>query len=122
MLNLFLIKKYGAVGAAFTTLLAELFVLLVQLVALRKELKKIFYNIKIIKYLSAIVLAIIGSYWIQFFITNNFVLLVITALSFFIIYYVVLLIIKETMATQIFRLFISIMKKIFKRKQENAKG
>lgn len=122
VLNLFLIKKYGAVGAAFTTLLAELFVLLVQLVALRKELKKIFYNIKIIKYLSAIVLAIIGSYWIQFFITNNFVLLVMTALSFFIIYYVVLLIIKETMATQIFRLFISIMKKIFKRKQENAKG
>ncbi len=122
VLNLFLIKRYGAIGAAFTTLLAELFVLIVQLIALRKELKKIFFSIKIIKYLIAIGMAFLGSYWIQFFITNNFVLLVLTALSFFIVYYVVLLVVKESMAVQIFKFFIVVIKKIFKRGRENAKG
>ena len=121
-LNLFLIKKYGAIGAAITTLLAELFVLMVQLIALRGELKQIFSNIRIFKHLSAIVMAIIGSYWIQFFITNNLLLLVLTALSFFIIYYATLLIVREAMALKSFKYFVIIVKKIFKGTHKNAKG
>ncbi|WP_019242597.1 MULTISPECIES: oligosaccharide flippase family protein [Bacillus] len=67
VLNLFLIKPFGAIGASIGTLFAELVVMLVQLVAIREqiELKKIF--LKVIYYAGAgivmfLVVRIIGVY------------------------------------------------------------
>lgn len=122
ILNLFLIEKYGAIGAAVTTLLAELFVLLVQMISLRKDLKKIFSDVYVLKYLFAVIIAIGSSFWMQFFVENSFVLLVFSSIVFFLVYYIVLLIMKESMAVQIWKTATAVFKNFYKRKNDNAKG
>lgn len=66
VLNLFLIKPYGAIGASIGTLFAEFFVMFVQLIAVRQqiEFKKVF--LKVIYYAGAgmvmfVVVRIIGN-------------------------------------------------------------
>ncbi len=69
ILNLALIPNYGASGAAFATLLAELLVLVVQCYYLRQLLKEIVRYIPFWKYIVAVgagtVLMLAVKYWIQ---------------------------------------------------------
>lgn len=100
VINYIYIPQYGATGAALGTTLAELLVLLVQIFALRLEIKKYLAGIQYRKIVGANVCAVISVLIIKQIFTNvfvnNFVMLVVTAIAFAIIYFGVLFLTEET--------------------------
>lgn len=96
-LNLILIPKYAAAGAAFSTLLAEVIVLVIQCIFLRGMLKDIAGNLKLWKIMAGILLASVAG--VVFKMTVElpvFITLVLSSVLFFGIYGIVLLFLKES--------------------------
>jgi O-antigen/teichoic acid export membrane protein len=113
ILNLILIPKYSASGAALGTVIAELFVLVFQVFAMKNYVLNNIKNQEYIKVIAALFLAIPISLYLVKFSYNNLFAIIISASSFFIIYVTVLYITKEKTTIEIFNLIISKLKKVF---------
>ena len=102
ILNAFLIPPYGPAGAAIGTLTAEVTVLIVQLIALRKDnLGEAFRNVQYGKILLGIIAGCAVSFWVRFLPVGSFFSLVISAVLFFAVYFLLLLALKEPMIREI---------------------
>ena len=100
ILNAALIPAYSAAGAAFSTLIAEAAVLLIQLWFLRKETPGIFAGIPYTKILAALLPAVLLSFWTVRLGLHDFLTLAIAAALFFGGYGAALLIAHEPMAVE----------------------
>ena len=98
--NLILIPKFGASGAAFSTLMAEVLVLCIQGWCLREELKGIVKEIKLWKILLGLAGASAAGYFAGA-LTNLgvFLTLFVSALFFFGTYGIILLVLREEFVT-----------------------
>lgn len=95
-LNCLLIYKYGASGAAFSTLIAEVIVLIMQLVFSKGLLKNLSDEIFILKYILGIILSTSVVCALSIIEINNvFIKLVITSISFFGTYIIGLFFMRE---------------------------
>ena len=109
IINSLLIPKYGAIGAAIGTLVAELVVLIYQYISLRNTMSEEFKNIHYKNILIATILGTIISLLslklnINTFTNENiniFITLFITAICFFVTYGLTLLLFKEEMIIEI---------------------
>jgi len=115
IINMLLIPKYKAAGAAAGTLIAEAVVFLVQYIAVKDEVTDLFRRIKYIKLIIAVMLASICSYWVLGTGLGNFMTLAVSAVIFFGVYAIVLLILKEEMMYQIFLQMKDKMQTVLKR-------
>ena len=94
--NLLLIPKYGAAGAAFSTLMAEFLVILVQSFYLREELGSILKKIQFWKIGLGLALASVSAVLLQIYVhTGEFTELLISAVIFFGIFFLTLVLVKE---------------------------
>ena len=103
ILNLLLIPKMGASGAAFGTLAAELAVVLVQAVMLRGFLKNIRQEYHVLPYFLALLPAVIAAELLRKIVllsVGDFLTLVVTATVFFGIYGGVLLLLREQITVE----------------------
>ena len=117
VLNLVLIGKYGAAGAAFATLMAELIVFVVQCVYLREMLGKLVKKISIRENVLAAIASSAVLFLTKQILINGtsamqvFVNLVITAVVFFGVYGVVLLLQKEKFTVEMMEMGIGIVRR-----------
>lgn len=96
VLNLVLISKIGATGAAVSTLLAEIIVVIVQGVYLRDKLENMLQGIQFWKILIPLILATAMGMGLRMVVNMTpFITLVITAIAFFGVYGVALLVVRE---------------------------
>ena len=96
LLNIFFIPQYGAVGAAFATMIAEFVVLLVQVVATRKILQEVKRRLMPIRYLLLSIISASASLMIKKMdIHSTFIVLGLSAGAFFGVYSIGLLILRE---------------------------
>lgn len=96
VLNLVLIEKYGAAGAAFATLLAELVVLVVQCIYLRESLSSILKSVSIGKTLIALITASVVVIFLKMNLTMiPFGVICIAGIVFYGVYGLLLLVMKE---------------------------
>lgn len=101
ILNLVLIPKYAAVGAAIGTLCAEIVVFGVQYLTLRTEVKEALQEIRICTILTAAALACALTAWIKLLNLWCFWMLAVSATVFVIVYCACLLHLKEQMAMEL---------------------
>lgn len=95
-LNLVLIPRMGSTGAAISTLLAEILVVIVQAGYLKGELKNMLQGIKLWKIMLPLVAATIaGLAMHQMISMTPFFTLLVTAIVFFGVYGAILLIVRE---------------------------
>ena len=115
ILNAILIPRLAATGAAIGTLVAEFAVLLVQYVALRKDVTPALKNISYWKILLALIAACAVCIWVKFMDFSYFISLLISAVLFFAVYILLLYLLKESFTretiVQIFDRFRKIIKK-----------
>ena len=115
LLNIILIPKFGASGAAMGTLVAEFVVLSVQYVALRKQLFDIFIKIQYWKIIAATIVSAVASMFVFYLKLGCFFNIVISAIVFGIIYLLVLLLLKEKMSKEIIVSLYEIFERIRKK-------
>lgn len=115
LLNMILIPKFGASGAAMGTLVAEFVVLSVQYVALRKQLFDIFIKIQYWKIIAATIVSAVASMFVFYLKLGCFFNIVISAIVFGIIYLLVLLLLKEKMSKEIIVSLYEIFERIRKK-------
>lgn len=96
IVNVILIPKYAAVGSAVATLMAEAAVLVVQYVALRKDVGPAFRSVQYWKILLGLLAGTAASYWVTGVDFGSFLALVVSACLFFGVYAAVLLLTKES--------------------------
>ena len=101
VLNLLLIPKYAATGAAIGTLAAEIAVLLYQVVALRSEIRKMLRDTKVWKELLATIIASLAMWPVLSKDWGNFKMLLISAVIFFGLYLVLLLLLREKLLAEL---------------------
>lgn len=101
ILNFFLIPLFASSGAAIGTLVAEVMVLIIQFVALRKEVGYAFSSVSYWKILLGLLLGIACSSWSARFGFGNFLTLALSACLFFGTYGIVLLVTKEKRVVEI---------------------
>lgn len=102
ILNAFLIPKLGPVGAAIGTLVAEVIVLVVQLIGLRKDnMSEAFRRVQYWKIFLGILAGCAVSFWVLFLDLGSLFTLLISAVLFFAAYFAVLLITKEPMTLEV---------------------
>ena len=103
ILNLIIIPRYGAAGASFSTLIAELLVLIIQLVLAKKIFTKMMDKIKINKIVVSNVIAFGVLMLTKLFISASpFIALLITSIIYFGVYLITLLILKEQLISELF--------------------
>ena len=112
VLNLILIPRYKAAGAAIGTLVAETVVLIVQYAALRNELKDFFRRYEWIRLLLALILATVAGFWVQLTDFRPILKLIVSAVCFFGVYGGFLLWRKEEILTD----SVNRMKQMIRRK------
>lgn len=100
ILNTIFIPHFGAEGAAIGTLVAELVVLIVQLIYLKDDVVYLYSNQEYIKIVVALIFATIFAYIVKIFVRGIFLKLVVSALLFFSIYLMILYIMKENVVTE----------------------
>lgn len=105
LLNIILIPRFSAVGAAVGTLIAEMVVLIWQLKVIRQMGISIFSEISVWKIVLAIIISSIACLGIRNYITNHFLILVISFFVFFVLYGTILLIVKESLLTKLLNHF-----------------
>ena len=113
ILNFILIPKYSATGAALGTVVAELMVLIFQVVVMKKNVLNNIKSQEYIKIIFAIFLSVIISFYLLKFSYSNLYAIIVSALSFFSIYVMALLLTKEKVTIEIFNLIILKLKRIF---------
>lgn len=111
ILNAITIPKFGAAGAAFGTMVAELVVLIYQVAATKEMSKKVLNGIRWHIIIIATVIAALASVWVKTLSLGVFVSLLISAICFFGSYFIVLIIGKEKMVFEIIKIFIDKIKK-----------
>ena len=119
ILNALLIPKFASSGAAIGTLVAEIVVFLVQLYALKTEIKEAFQRISYLKILFAVLIATVSSFWILLLqfdektssTLKSFIVLAISAAIFFIVYGIILLITKEKFTLEMVNMVLKKLKK-----------
>ena len=99
--NVALIPNFGASGAAFGTVLAEGAVLVVQYLALRKNVKDLFRQIRYWKILFALLAGVLSSVWTLYAPLSNFMTLAISSILFFGCYGLVLLLTGEPLLCEV---------------------
>lgn len=124
VLNLFVIPKMGAAGAALSTLLAEFIVLVVQIFFLKDHLGKVIHGVKTSPIFLSAVISTCAEIAIQHYmsVTNVFLRLVIGAISFFGIYFVLLLVQKEKFLTENIALVFNKIRTFLSSSKQQTKG
>ena len=102
ILNMIFIPFMGAAGAALGTLIAEIVVMIVQLMALKQDVSYAFRSIQYYKIALAILIAAAVSCWALFLQIHSILVLLISAVLFFGIYGIVLITFRETLACDMF--------------------
>ncbi len=102
ILNALLIPRFASAGAAFGTLMAEVAVFIVQMIALRKDILPAYREIHYVRILLAMAVGTAASMWVTGLHLGSFVTLVISAVCFFGAYGVVLLAMREPLVVEIF--------------------
>lgn len=100
-INIVLIPKMGATGAAIGTVVAELFVCVVQYFALKDMVFDMYKNLPYKSVLVACAIGSLGSLWIKSFGFGFFLALLISAILFFGIYFVILTLMKEKLVLEL---------------------
>lgn len=96
LLNLALIPKWGASGAAFATMVAEYLVLVAQLILGRDVVSDALKRVKFGRYTGATIIALVPTIAVSMLgVTNSFLRLVLTAIVFFGVYTFVLYVRKD---------------------------
>ena len=113
LLNMLLIPRYEAAGAAMGTLAAEFMVLFIQYLALRREIDSLLKRLPLKKAVGALGVAFLSSICVKriFSDWNVFLLLIISAGTFWGIYGGSLILLKERFTVGILRQFVEGMKK-----------
>lgn len=93
--NIYLIPRYAYYGTAFSNLIAELVVLMVQVYYIRDIVKEIVKGVNYLPILMALPIASFLSLYSLKFTNSDFLILVISASIFFLIYYIILRIFKN---------------------------
>lgn len=101
IINWLLIPKLASAGAAIGTLIAEFSVLVVQYLALKKDINDMFISIHYLRIIIAVVIACIPAVFIKILAIGNFATLMISAIVFFCIYGVVLILTKESLVIEL---------------------
>ena len=101
IINIALIPKLGATGAAIGTVVAELFVCIVQYFALKDMVFDMYKNLPYKSVLLASVIGVIGSLWIKSIGVGSFITLAISSVLFFGIYFIVLTFMKEKLVLEL---------------------
>lgn len=105
LFNLLWIPRLGAAGAATSTLMAEILVLVIQCIFIRKDLPEMLKGIQFYKILAAIILAVAAGILIkQMTDFGVFVTLCISAIVFYGVYGLVLLLLKDRFIMEIVKL------------------
>lgn len=110
-INAVLIPRFASAGAAFGTLIAELVVLIVQYIALKKYIIGMFKNIHFLRLSLALLLSGMISIWVKTLNLGNFAILVLSAILFFGAYGLCLLVMKEELVIEIFNQIIKKVKR-----------
>ncbi len=100
VINLLIIPRYGAAGAAIGTLAAEAVVLVFQLGFLWKERKNLFSQIQCWKILIATAAASVVCWFVKYLDLRAFMALVVSAVIFLIVYAVILLLTRENLSLE----------------------
>ena len=114
VLNLIMIPRYGAAGAALATTIAEFLVLLVQYLYTKDLLGEVKREFRWYYYVGLSALACAATYYIKTLQVSNIIILIIAAIVFFGLYLCGLLIIKEPFAIDTLG---NVMRRIKKQKQ-----
>ena len=101
VINFLLIPTMKSSGAAIGTLAAEFAVLVVQYIAIRKDIQEQISSIQYKKIIFAISLSIVSSIWVRYMGWGNFLSLLVSGIIFFGIYLFILTITKETLTIEI---------------------
>lgn len=99
-LNLVLIPRFGSLGAAESTLLAEFIVLLVQSYYLKEILKKVFSLKSFAQISICSLIAIIPCCFLSGLITSHFIKVIVGGVLYFGIYAIMLLIVKDCLVKE----------------------
>ena len=105
ILNLILIPKYAAAGAAFGTMMAEIAVLIVQQIALNKEVTPAYKNVHYVPIVLGLLAGTAASFWVPQLALSSFFTLAVSAILFFGAYAIVLLLLREPLAVEVFGQF-----------------
>ena len=111
ILNAILIPELGATGAAIGTLVAEIVVLLWQLVAIRNIKCNLFKDVPWGKMVVSVCLASTVAVWIKLLDFNSFVTLALSGICFFAIYGLLLMIMKDSIVKEMFDLAVQKLRK-----------
>ena len=102
VINIILIPFIASAGAAIGTLIAELFVWIVQFKTLKRVVIPAYKEVEIFKIIVAILPGIVLSFFIKQLNINVFFVLLISASAFFGTYAIVLFILNEKLVLEIF--------------------
>ncbi|MCR4688518.1 MAG: flippase [Saccharofermentans sp.] len=101
VINIILIPRFAATGAAIGTLAAEIAVTIYQCIVLRKDVKGIFRRCRLHSVLLGTIAAGIAAFAVKNLDLGNFTSLVISAVIFFGIYCIVLILTREPLAVEL---------------------
>lgn len=113
ILNAILIPQFASAGAAMGTLVAEIVVLIWQIVAIKDIKINLYSELKFYKIMIALLAAIVCSIWIKIFNLSYFLTLLVSAICFFGIYTLILLLLREKFVQEF---MMSILEKVIKRR------
>lgn len=111
LINFILIPRYASTGAAIGTLVAEFAVLVVQYIALRKDVRETIKNIHYLRIIIGIILGVVFSFWIKLVDICYFGKIIFSGVLFFGVYSIFLLFRKEEMVIEIWNSVIKMFKK-----------
>lgn len=112
IINFALIPRYNVAGAAIGTLVAELFVLIVQYIALRKEVTSMLLSIQHYKILIATLISAIAAWPIMLLDLGQFAKLIFGAFVFFVIYLFIGILFKEQMIMELYSSVLKVIKRV----------
>lgn len=97
ILNYMLIPKFGAVGAALSTVIGEVTILLIECLYLRNKLSLVFDKMEIIKILIATIITSIFIMFVKgyFIKSSTLIVLLITTIIYWLVYIIILILFKE---------------------------
>lgn len=111
IVNMLLIPRMGAAGAAIGTVLAEIMVFIVQVYALKDVVVRILKKISYWKIATALLLASFASVWVSSMNLGDFLILLFSALLFFGVYVLALIVFREKLVKEILDDMLRIVKK-----------
>lgn len=114
ILNIMLIPKYSYMGAAVARVISELFLMIIEAIVIKREIKKLrieYFTKSLLKYLIAVTFMGISVMLIKSLVTNIFIIIVISLTVAPIIYFGTMLILKEEISHEAFNMIKNKLKK-----------